>query len=92
MSQKIRTVSLKAQEAFWAVVAKEFPAVKNRDFNPEETREFNEACVAKEFPAVKNRDFNPEETREFNEACEQAIYDWVRENYPSGVERYSLLM
>ncbi|TRZ49154.1 MAG: hypothetical protein D4S01_09135 [Dehalococcoidia bacterium] len=67
MSQKISAVSSKAQEAFWAV-------------------------VAKEFPTVKNRNFNPEETREFNEACEQAIYDWVRENYPSGVERYSLLM
>ena len=67
MSQKIRTVSSKAQEAFWAV-------------------------VAKEFPAVKNREWSAEETRDFNEACEQAIYDWVRENYPSGVERYSLLM
>ena len=68
MNHKIEQVSCKAQEAFWAVVAKEFPGVE------------------------KNINLGSEQMTEFNEACEQAIYDWVRENYPSGVERYSLLM
>jgi len=67
MSQKISTASSKAQDAFWEV-------------------------VAREFPEAKRGDFNPEQMTEFNEACEQAIYDWIRENHPPGVERHSLLM
>lgn len=67
MNHKIEQVSCKAQEAFWAV-------------------------VAKEFPEVKNIDFGSEQAIDFNQACEQVIYDWIRSNYPSGVERFSLLL
>ena len=41
MNQKIEQVSCEAQKAFWEVVAKKFPEVKN--FSSEQMMEFNQA-------------------------------------------------
>ena len=42
---RIQLASAKAQEAFWDVIAKEFPEAKSGDFSPADSVAFDSACV-----------------------------------------------
>lgn len=43
---RLHHATVKAQEAFWAAIADEFPEVKSGDFSPAATDAFDSACMS----------------------------------------------